>query len=317
MTQIPARSTTACKKGGNTVKDKRDLSDFQNVKKITGGMSGDDKYRVERDGKACLLRIADIGTYETKETEYAHLQHLNDFDLPVPECLAFGKTEDGAAVYTLLSWIEGEEAEKILPQTDASRQYACGRQAGQILSQIHLCSPAVNASKSWYERYFEVIEPRLEAYRKEGLPFEGCDDVLRFIEDNRDLLKTRPLCRHHGDYHMGNLIIHEDKLWVIDWQTVDFENIGDPWYEFNRLGSEYPAFARGQIDGYFADAVPEEFWRLFALYFATSAITSIVWAKHWAPKELDGIMALNRRVVEMFDYMRSPIPNWYREKEIK
>lgn len=288
-----------------------DFSAFQRAEKITKGMSGDDKYRVEQDGKACLLRVADIGEYDTKKREYEHLLHLNAVGLPVPECLAFGKTGDGAAVYMLLSWIEGEEAETVLPQMDAGQQHAYGRQAGQILRQIHAHSPTVDASEDWYERYFEVIEPRLAAYRREGIPFEGSESVLQFIEDNRHLLKTRPLCRHHGDYHMGNLIICSDKLWVIDWQTVDFENIGDPWYEFNRLGTEHPAFAKGQIDGYFADAVPEEFWRLFALYFATSAITSIVWAKHWAPEELENIMSLNRSVVEMFDQMRSPIPKWY------
>ena len=75
---------------------------------------------------------------------------------------------------------------------------------------------------------------------------------------------------------MGNLIINEGKLWGIDWHTVDFDNIRDSWYEFNRIGIEYPMFAKGQIDGYFENQVPEEFWKLFSLYFATSAITSIV-----------------------------------------
>ena len=101
-------------------------------------------------------------------------------------------------------------------------------------------------------------------------------------------------------------------MWVIDWHTVDFDNIGDPWYEFNRLGIEHPMFAGGQINGYFNQQVPEEFWRLFALYLAASAITSIVWAKHWAPEEFDNIMQLNRNVLDMFDNMTNPIPRWYR-----
>ena len=171
----------------------------------------------------------------------------------------------------------------------------------------------MHAPKNWYDRYFEVIEPRLEAFLKEGISFVGDEKILRFIEENKLLLKSRPLCHHHGDYHMGNLIINEGKLWVIDWHTVDFDNIGDPWYEFNRIGTEYPIFAKGQIDGYFENQVPEEFWKLFALYFATSAITSIVWAKYWAPDELDSVMALNKSVLNMFDGMDNPIPRWYRE----
>ena len=51
---------------------------------------------------------------------------------------------------------------------------------------------------------------------------------------------------------MGNLIISSDRqLYVIDWHTVDFDNCGDPWYDFNPLGIEFPAFASGQIVGYF------------------------------------------------------------------
>lgn len=71
-------------------------------------------------------------------------------------------------------------------------------------------------------------------------------------------------------------------------------------------------FARRQIDGYFEHRIPEEFWRLFALYFITSAITSIVWAKYRVPDQLDSIMERNEKVVHMFDRMENPIPRWYR-----
>ena len=206
-----------------------------------------------------------------------------------------------------------EEAEKVLSKAPYCEQYAYGVQAGSILRKIHENSPKVDTAKNWYDRYFDVIEPRLEAFLQEGISFVGDERILRFIEENKNLLKSRPLCYHHGDYHMGNLIINEGKLWVIDWHTVDFDNIGDPWYEFNRIGIEYPTFAKGQIDGYFENQVPEEFWKLFALYFATSAITSIVWAKYWAPDELNSVMALNKSVLDMFDDMENPIPRWYRE----
>lgn len=289
------------------------LSQFDKVTEITKGMSGDKKYWVEKDGVAYLLRSSDATEYIRKKKEYDYLNHLNKAALPVPTCIAFEQSDEDAAIYTLLSWVEGEEAEKVLPKASAGEQYAYGVQAGSILRKIHENSPKVNSSKNWYDRYLEVMDPRLEAFRKEGIPFAGNDKILGFIEQNKYLLKTRPLCYHHGDYHMGNLIIDEGKLWVIDWHTVDFDNMGDPWYEFNRIGTEYPMFAKGQIDGYFENQVPEEFWKLFALYFSASAITSIVWAKYWAPDELDSNMALNKSVLNMFESMENPIPRWYRE----
>lgn len=114
---------------------------------------------------------------------------------------------------------------------------------------------------------------------------------------------------------MGNMIQSKDgSLFVIDWHTVDFNNYGDPWYEFNRLGIDFPAFASGQIDGYFNHKPPEGFWRLFAYYLSTSAITSIVWSKHFAPERLHSILNLNRDILHWFDAMRNVVPIWYRSE---
>ena len=112
---------------------------------------------------------------------------------------------------------------------------------------------------------------------------------------------------------MGNIILTANKeVAVIDRHTIDFEDGGDPWYDFKTIGVDFPAYTSGQIDGYFGKQVPEEFWRLLALYLSTSAITAIVWAKYFAPEELDEIMELNRNVVKWFDKMQSVVPSWYR-----
>ena len=291
------------------------LSMFQNAEKISRGMSGDEKYRVVMDGTPCLLRIAGGGEYERKKAEYEYLKSLNGAGLPVPECLDFCRSADGTKVFTLLSWLPGDLAADVLPGMSGREQYGLGFQAGDVLRRVHEHSPAADASGDWYDRYFAVMEPRLEAFRRYGDPFDGSEEVLNYLEENRALLKGRPMCRHHGDYHTENMVVCGGVLSVIDWHTVDFGNIGDPWYEFNRLGTEYPAFARGQIDGYFAYRVPETFWRLFALYLSVSALTSVVWAKYRAPEELASVMELNRRVAAMFGGMKDPVPDWYRKEE--
>ena len=287
------------------------LAGFDKAEKIARGMAGDEKYHCFRCGGEFLLRIADGEDYEEKKREFKHLEKLGAAELPVPECIGLTKSDDDK-VFTLLSWIPGEEAEKLIPDMSSKEQYELGAQAGRILRGIHEAAPVTETSKGWYDRYFEVITPRIDAYKNEGIPFEGSDRILNYIEENKDLMKSRPLCRHHGDYHTGNLIVRDGKLYVIDWHTMDFDSIGDPWYEFNRLDTKYPEFAKGQIDAYFGGKVPDEFWRLFALYISASAITSIVWAKYWAPDKLDEIMGLNHSVLKLFDNMENPIPTWYR-----
>lgn len=276
-------------------------------------MASDEKYYCLRDDKEYLLRVADGDEYEKKKAEYANLRKLNEADLPVPECISFTESDDKTKVFTLLSWIPGTEADKMLPKMSRQDQYELGVQSGDILRKIHETTPVTDLSKGWYDRYFEVIDPRLGAFKQKGIPFEGAEEILEYIEENRQLLKTRPLCRHHGDYHTGNLIVREGKVWVIDWHKVDFDGVGDPWYEFNRLDVKFPMFSKGQIDGYFQNQVPEEFWRLFALYFAASAITSVVWAKYRAPGALEWVLERNQQVLKMFDRMRNPVPLWYRK----
>ncbi len=288
---------------------------FSTVKEITKGMSGDRKYYIEtNEGKKLLLRITDVANYEIKKRDYEFLLGLNNAGLPVSKAVDFGMCEGGNSVYMLLEWMEGEEAEKVVPNMPPDKQYNIGVTSGRILKEIHENSKTVESEQDWYDRYFEVITPRIEAYKNEGIPFEGAEAILAFIEENKNLLHGRRQCNIHGDYHLGNLIINEkEELFVIDWQTVDFDGGGDPWVDFINIGIEHPAFAAGQIDGYFNHQVPEEFWRILALYLAVSAITSIVWAKYFAPEQMDRIMTLNKNVVRWYDGMKQVIPSWYKE----
>lgn len=295
----------------NGLKDISLFNTFNEITPIKKGMSGDRKYFVTTNsGERLLLRISDISELERKKTEYALIKKLSA-DIPMPKPVDFGVCGGDTEVYTLLTWIDGEEAEAVVPKLSENEQYRIGKEAGRILKRIHDLAPA-DVSGTWKERYFAVIDERLEAFRNEGERFDGWDIMLDYIESNRSLLDERPQTYHHGDYHMGNLILSGDGVSVIDWHTVDFDNIGDPWYECNRIGLEYPYFASGQIDGYFAGSVPEEFWRLLAYYLSVSAITSIVWAKYFALDRLKSVLNLNMDILKWFDNMKCPVPIWYK-----
>lgn len=285
---------------------------FVKMRHITKGLSGDRKFCVEtEEGKRFLARINDCSEYLRKGAEYGLLQKVSKIGIPMPEPIGFGYCTDKSEIYTLLSWVDGEDAQKILPGLSQGEQYRLGMEAGSILRRLHNNS-LTECGEDWKSRYFSVIQPRLEAYQKEGIPFEGSTQILDYLEANKHLLANRPQTLHHGDFHLGNMVIDKNgRLSVIDWDSADFENIGDPWYEFNRLGVENPAFAAGQIDGYFENHIPDTFWRLFAFYIAGSAITSIVWAKYFAPECMDEIMKLNTDIVFWYDGMKKLIPSWY------
>ncbi len=298
----------------NVISSIKGFETFVKVEPVSKGMSSDKKYYVETvDRRHLLLRMTDISEYYRKKSEFKMMKQVFALDVPMPEPLDFGLCNDGKSVYTLLTWVDGDEVEAVLPTLSETKQYILGIKSGEILRKIHSI-PASSDADSWAERYFSVIDERLDAFRTEGVPFNGDTIILEYLEANRHMLKDLPQCRHHGDYHEGNMILTKDgKLFVIDWHYVDFDNYGDPWYEFNRVGCTYPAFASGQINGYFNGKPPEKFWRLLAYYLAASAITSIVWAKYFAPERLNAILKLNEDILAWFDNMKNPVPSWYTE----
>ena len=287
-------------------------ADFKDIQPINKGMSSDKKYFVTaKNGEHFLLRLAEYGEFDRKKAEYELIRKLSQLNIPMPAAIDFGVCNKNANVYTLLSWIDGEEAEITIPKLSKEKQYELGKESGTILRKIHSLNSPQNIS-DWETRYFSTMDERLAAFRSEGIKFAGNEIILDYIDTNRHLLQNRPQCYHHGDYHMGNLILSKSgQLFVIDWHTVDFENYGDPWYEFNRIGIEYPTFASGQIDGYFDNNVPEEFWKLLAFYLSASAITSIVWSKYFAPERLTSILELNQNVLKWFNNMTNTKPTWY------
>lgn len=105
------------------------ISDFADVRPILKGWSGDRKYRVTRpDGSLCLLRTASADQYERKKAEYEWMERVASLGVPICRPLEFGRCGEG--VYTLFSWVEGEDAEPVIPrlsETEASRLRADGR----------------------------------------------------------------------------------------------------------------------------------------------------------------------------------------------
>ena len=107
---------------------------------------------------------------------------------------------------------------------------------------------------------------KIRMYRDCPIQYENGEAFQEYIAANRHLLKNRPHCWQHGDYHIGNMMLDRNgKLQIIDFDRSDF---GDPWEEFNRIvwcAQKSPLFASGMVNGYFDGSVPMEFWRLLAL----------------------------------------------------
>lgn len=287
---------------------------FKKVDPITKGWSTDKKYFVETEtGERLLLRTADSSQYESKKSEFEAMKRLAEMGIPMSVPLEFGMCENGDQVYSLFTWCEGEDAAEVLPRLTETEQYVLGLKSGRYLKEIH-STPAPPEEEVWQTKFNRKVDTKIQQYHDCPLKIEAGDLILEYIEANRHLLKGRPQTFHHGDYHVGNMVISErGELSIIDFNRHDF---GDPWEEFNRIAfsaSASPHFATGQLNGYFNGRPPEEFFKLMAFYISSNMLSSIPWAMRYGEEEIAVMKKQAKEVIGWFDGMRNPVPRWYVE----
>lgn len=280
---------------------------------IDKGWSGDQKYcATTADGQKYLLRISAFNRLERKRREYEKMTEVAQLGIPMCLPVEFGICEEG--VYSIQSWIDGEDAEERIMAMDAAAQYCYGLDAGRILAKIHTI-PAPSDAPSWETRFNAKIDRKITMYENCELKYErGGDAFLGYLAQNRHLIQCRPQSYQHGDYHIGNMMIDPNgKLVIIDFEKQD---IGDPWEEFNRIvwsAQAAPAFASGMVDGYFDGEVPMDFWKLLALYICSNTLSSLPWAIPFGEQEIQVMRKQAAQVLQWYDGMKNVVPTWYQK----
>jgi len=244
------------------------------------------KYYIEtKSGEKLLMRVANISEYKRKKTEFELMKKIALLDIPMCLPIKFGTNEDN--VYILQSWIDGEDAADVISFLSDAEQYAYGLKAGEFLKKIHSI-PAPKSNENWELYYNRKLDTYIEKYNACEVKFVGADKMIKYVNENRYLLKGRPQSCQHGDYHIGNMIIDKKgNLFVIDFNRLSF---GDPWEDLNRLvwcAHKSSFFATGMVNGYFDNEIPVNFWRVLALYIAGNTIGSMPWAIPFGQGEIE------------------------------
>lgn len=277
---------------------------------INKGWSSDQKYCVTNEnGTRYLLRVSDEKYYDAKKIEFQNMQRIASLGVPICQPIEFGRCAQG--VYSIQSWIDGEDAEQVIPRYPETQQYLYGAEAGKILAKIHTV-PAPETQEDWESRFNRKMDAKIDKYLACPIHYENGQAFIDYINHNRHLLKGRPQTYQHGDYHIGNMMIDRNgKLFVIDFNRSDY---GDPWEEFNRIvwcAQQSPYFATGMVDGYFEGNVPIEFWKLLALYISSNTLSSIYWAIPFGEDEVKIMQNQAEEVLTWYDGMHCVVPRWY------
>lgn len=295
--------------------DIKNSSRWKSIEEISKGWSKDIKYYITTmDEQHLLLRISHIDQYEVKKKEYEIIKKYSLLGFPMSMPIDFGIYNNGKNVYMLLTWIEGNDLEDVLSGLPEGEQYQLGRKAGEILKRIHSIKIDSGDQPTETKKAKKLLQ--LSRYEESQDRIKGDDVAVKYVKDNIDRIwKEKPVYMH-GDYHPGNLIYTpEGNIGVIDFNRWE---IGDPYEEFYKLesfGIEHSIpYCIGQIDAYFDDKIPEEFWIVLAVYVAHASLYSIKWAEKFGQEEIDGMVVRCRMAFDDYDDFSLYVPRWYTDK---
>lgn len=286
---------------------------FVKVEPINKGWSGDKKYYIEtKEGQRLLLRVSDISAYEEKQHEFAIMKKMSAAGIKMSLPLSFGVCENGKSVYLLLSWCDGEEAKRVLANLSDAEQYTFGQKAANVLKQMKTIDYKP-ASLEWAKIYQERVARYIELYYKCGYTFDGDDVVISYLQTQKHCIGERPTALMHGDFQTDNMVISPDgELYAIDFQMC---GVADPYHAMTGAGvsAMYSIpFAVGQIDGYFGETVPEDFWEKYTYYMLAEMLYAFTVGVK-LEEEREETLYMFDDEVERIRYNGSYIPAWYQK----
>ena len=293
------------------LKDIKELEDVESVEKINKGYSKDEKFKIKLKNKSgyLLLRLSYISLYEQKKEEYEVITKFSKLGFEMSKPFSFGICNDEKNVYILLSWIDGVDLSEELPKFSIEEQYLLGRKAGRILKAIH--SLKVEDKKFDDSLKIKILD-KIEKYESSDVRVENDDKFIEYVKRSVD-----KVCGNysylHGDFHPSNLILMENnEIGVIDFNRSEISNSYEEFYKLESFGIEFSIpYCVGQIDSYFEDDVPNEFWEIQAIYVACYTLYSIKWAEKFGEKEILGMKRRFYKTFENYENFKTIIPKWY------
>ena len=295
------------------IRDLPIFNDISGIEFLDKGYSADRKYLLFSNGEPrYLLRVSDISEESTRRSDFDLVSQLWTKGIACPQQISFGVDTEQQACFIVQNYVSGDDAESAITALTTDQQYALGIQAGKELRKIHHALSPSN-EVDWFEFRSGKYRGYQQRAEEMGISYEGQEEIEQFIQDNVSLLQGRPTRFCHGDFHPGNLVIRGSMLAGI----IDFNRCywGDPYFEFYKLAQFgaplSAAFARGQVDGYFPEGVPGDFWPLYNVYVAMVLLVDIVWTQQKYPQEIERSHKLNRIIKDSHDFIHATAPKWY------
>ena len=226
----------------------------------------------------------------------------------IPRLVNYGKTKDNN-YYLLLTYIDGNNGMEEIDKFNYDEQYDMGVCMGKTIKVLHsLHSKKMN--RKYKNKITARIDKGLDFYElhKEKLLFLG--DINLSIEKLKETINERPLTILHNDFHLGNMVINNSEISLIDFNRA---TLGDPFKEFDGIAwsAKYSVhFATGILDEYLKGENIDEFFKIFRQYLALWQIQMMQFIEDQNEDEKREVIDLIKFSIDWFG-PNINVPNWF------
>lgn len=284
---------------------------WREITLLDKGWSKDRKYKIiDEFNNKYLLRVSPKNLYEKRKEQFELMQKIKQLEINAPKILDFGVLND-EEIYMLLTWVDGEDASEAIKQYNIQSQYELGFKAGKILYKIHSLDSSIDLN--YFINYKVKINQKIERIKECPITFLKCELVINYLLENIEFLNNKELKITHGDFHIGNMLIKDNKIYIIDFDKIKKYNFYDDFKPFCWNVYASPYFASGIINGYFNNNIPSDFFKILSIYAAETLISHLPWAITFGEKEVETALKVANDTLKWFDDFKVEIPLWYKK----
>lgn len=273
---------------------------------IEAGLSLAEKFHVWSNGSQYLVKI----TPESLNFEkYEVLKKMYDEGITVVAALKWKYYSENKLTVLVYDWISGENLEDILKKCSEEEKIQYGKKAAKLIKQFHTFDISGFKRNNMPYSLFKRYNFCLMRYRA---TFPYMKEIKLYIKRRKSVWKScERLSLTHQDLRPENILVYNDRLYMIDFETADF---ADPYSDFVFCISMQPdyqhAYSRSLINSYFDFEIPEDFWQWTLFYGAMAVQKYAIW-KYRARHKKVKLQAIH--FYELYSGLTSTIPAFWRK----
>lgn len=277
------------------------------LKKTEIGSTADIKYIADYQGKKYFVKITT--KYNLRGSTGEVVREIANNGVPIVTAEYTSYSRHLGKRFSAYPWVNGQNLSQIIEGKMDEEKYGWGEKCGKLLRQFHSMQPSPGKGLPVKDVIREYRHCRLYCHIYH-ITFPHKKEYDAYFKINKYILKNRKLCLCHMDYQPKNIMMVDNGLHIIDYESA---MLTDPWWDLCIMFMGPPSersFLIGMIHGYFDGRIPEEFFKITCLMTIVSLYRYAMWKMQNKGRP---VIHQAEKIYKSYDGLTNPVPDFLRE----